>query len=61
MKVRINYCNNKYDIDLRFKPYSSLLFRLYDGATEQLDITFIPDTPVIKSYPEDFTAPWLVN
>lgn len=60
MTVRINYANRKYDIELRFEPYSSLLFRLQDGIAEQVNIRFMPDTPVIKNLPENFKAPWLV-
>jgi len=61
MTVRVNYGNNKYDVDLRFEPYSSLLYKLQEGNTEQIDISFMPAAPVIKEFPEDFTAPWLVK
>lgn len=60
MAVRVNYGNNKYDINLVFKPYSSLLYRLKDGKTEQMDIEFKPEIPRVKKLPDDFRAPWLV-
>ena len=61
MTVRVNYANNKYYLDLCFEPYSSLLYKLLDGKTEQIDISFIPSAPQIKMFTDDFSAPWLVK
>jgi hypothetical protein len=61
MTVRINYGNHRYDIDLSFEPYSSLLYKLSDGITEQIDISYIPATPFIKESPEDSSAAWLIR
>ena len=61
MKVSINYGNNKYDIDLRFEPYASLLYKLNNGKAERIDISFRPETPSVKHFPDNFKAPWLVN
>ncbi|MBN1387991.1 MAG: hypothetical protein JW965_06055 [Bacteroidales bacterium] len=61
MTVRVNYGNNKYYLDLRFEPYTSLLYSLIEGRAEQMDISFRPSTPVAKKFPEDFSAPWLIR
>ncbi len=61
MTVRVNYANNKYYLDLCFEPYSSLLYKLHNGKTEQVDISFIPSTPIKREFPDDFSAPWLVK
>jgi len=61
ISVRVNYANNKYYLDLRFEPYASLLYKLHDGKSEQINISFKPSAPEIKTFPEDFSAPWLVK
>ncbi|MBS0010520.1 MAG: hypothetical protein KFF49_03875 [Bacteroidales bacterium] len=61
IKVRVNYKNNKYDIDLRFEPYSSLLYKLTDGQTEEIKLSYRPQAPVVRSLPDNFPVPWLVN
>ena len=61
MTVRVNYANNKYYLDLCFEPYSSLLYKLHNGKSEQIDISFIPSSPIKREFPDDFSAPWLVK
>jgi len=61
IKLRLNYADRSYDINLEFKPYSSLLYRVKDGVVEELDIDFTPSSPGIKKMPPSYRAPWLVN
>ncbi|MDT8400574.1 MAG: glycosyl hydrolase [Bacteroidales bacterium] len=61
MELRLNYAGKSYDINLEYKPYSSLLYRLKDGVVEELDIAFSPPTPQVKKLPPAYRAPWLVN
>ncbi|MDX9812562.1 MAG: glycosyl hydrolase [Bacteroidales bacterium] len=58
--VKISHEGHTYEINLNFKPYQSLLYRLEGGRTEEIDIEFVPDTPVVKERPQDYRAPWLV-
>jgi len=57
----IHYKENIIDLDLEFKPYQSLLYKIENGKAEQIDIEFIPKTPVVKERPEGYKAPWLVH
>ncbi len=59
--VVLNYNGNKYEINLRFEPYQSLLYKLEKGKVEKIDITFIPKTPLIRELPADSEVPWLVK
>ena len=61
IELRLNYDGKSYDINLEYKPYSSLLYRLEDGAVEELDIEFSPSIPQVKKLPPSYRAPWLVN
>jgi len=60
-QVRVNYGNEKYDIDLKFEPYSSLLYLLNKGKIEQIDISYRPPVPRQGELPGDFDPPWLVK
>jgi len=59
--VTLNYQGESLDLHLVFEPYQSLLYKIKDGKAEQVDIRFIPSTPVVKPRPEGFKAPWLVD
>jgi len=58
--VKISFEGYSYQINLNFKPYQSLLYKLSGGVAEEIDIEFIPETPVVKERPADYRAPWLV-
>jgi hypothetical protein len=60
-QIKINYNGDVYDLTLEFKPYQSLLYKIENGKIEQIDITFVPETPVVKTRPADYVAPWLVK
>jgi hypothetical protein len=57
----VNYQGKTVELNLVFDPYQSLLYKIKDGKAEQVDIKFIPATPVIKKRPADYKAPWLVK
>jgi len=59
--VSINYNGITYNLTLTFEPYQSLLYKLENGKIEQIDIRFVPKTPVVKKRPDDYEAPWLVK
>lgn len=59
--VVITYNDKTYNLKLEFRPYQSVLYSLNGGKAEQIDIEFIPDTPVIKYRASDYEAPWLVK
>jgi hypothetical protein len=61
MNVILNLEGIKYPLELRFRPYQSLLYRIENGKAEAVDIEFDPKIPVIKERPAGFKAPWLVN
>ncbi|MBN2862499.1 MAG: hypothetical protein JXN62_05015 [Bacteroidales bacterium] len=61
MNISINPGSNKYDLELVFEPYQSLLYKIGGNKIEKIDIGFNPEIPVFKERPEDFEAPWLVN
>ncbi|OGU60647.1 MAG: hypothetical protein A2X64_07930 [Ignavibacteria bacterium GWF2_33_9] len=60
-KINIKYEGKDYDLTLEFKPYQSLLYKIENGKIEQIDITFVPETPIVKKRPADYVAPWLVK
>lgn len=59
--IIINWEGKEIDLNLEFRPYQSLLYRIENGKAEQIDIEFIPKTPVVKKRPADYQAPWLVR
>lgn len=59
--ISLNYDENNIDLNLIFEPYQSLLFKIENGKAEQIDIEFVPRTPVVKARPADYVAPWLVK
>jgi len=61
MPVTVNIDDISYNINLEFKPYQSLLYKLQNGKAEQIDIEFIPSTPSIRERPAGYEAPWLVR
>ncbi|NTV84035.1 MAG: hypothetical protein HGA23_07030 [Bacteroidales bacterium] len=56
----LHYNGKEFNFDLQFKPYQSLLYKLEHGKAEQIDIDFVPETPVVKERPEGYKAPWLL-
>jgi hypothetical protein len=60
LHITICYQQKKIALTLEFKPYQSLLFSIEKGKAKQEDISFVPATPVVKSRPADYKAPWLV-
>ncbi len=61
MKVNLNYRGKSYPVDLVFEPYQSLMYKIESGKIEKLDIGFVPKTPIVKSRPAGYKAPWLVE
>jgi hypothetical protein len=61
MPVTITFAGKSYNLNLMFKPYQSLLYKLQEGKAEQIDIEFIPSAPIIKERPDNLEAPWLVK
>ena len=59
--VKIEFNGDTYSLDLEFRPYQSLLYRLENGKAAPVDIEFIPKNPVKKERPVGFKAPWLVR
>lgn len=59
--VAVHFQGSKIDLNLVFEPYQSLLYKIENGRAEQVDIEFVPGTPVVKPRPADFKAPWLVE
>jgi hypothetical protein len=59
--VAVHFQGSKIGLNLVFKPYQSLLYKIENGKAEQVDIEFVPGTPVVKPRPEGFKAPWLVE
>jgi len=58
--IILYYLASEYALHLIYQPYQSLLFKLENGKAEQIDIEFVPATPVVKERPEGYKAPWLV-
>ncbi|MCO5250062.1 MAG: hypothetical protein M9949_01425 [Candidatus Kapabacteria bacterium] len=61
LPVKINYDGSDYEIELVFRPYQSLLYKIEDGKIENIDIQFRPSTPEIIYRPPNYEAPWLVK
>jgi hypothetical protein len=59
--VKIAFGGKSYDLNLEFKPFQSLLFKLENGSVEPVNIEFIPSTPTVRERPSGFKAPWLVK
>jgi hypothetical protein len=59
--IKINHDKKTYKVTLKFEPYQSLLYKIEKGKIEQIDIKFIPKTPVVKERPAGYEAPWLVK
>ncbi len=59
--VVVNYDGEKYEMNLRFEPYQSLLYKVEKGKVEKIDITFIPKIPLVRELPADNDARWLVK
>jgi hypothetical protein len=59
--VAVHFQGSKINLNLVFEPYQSLLYKIENGKAEQVDIEFVPGTPVVKPRPEGFKAPWLVE
>jgi hypothetical protein len=57
--IVINWLGTKTSLNLEFEPYQSLLYKIEKGEAEQIDIKFIPKTPVVRKRPVDYEAPWL--
>ena len=60
-QVNLNFGVKSYMLDLTFEPYQSLLYKIEKGKIEKIDIGFVPKTPVVKTRPADYVAPWLVK
>jgi hypothetical protein len=61
IKINLHYDGAQIDLNLVFKPYQSLLYKIENGKAEQIDIEFVPKIPVVRKRPEGYTAPWLVK
>jgi hypothetical protein len=61
LNVEINYTNKKYKLNLVFEPYQSLLFKIEHGKISQLNIEFVPKSPMVKKRSDNYVAPWLVK
>lgn len=60
-KFTVHYKGHVYPLNLVFKPFQSLLYKIGNGKAELMDIRFVPKTPEVKPRPADFKAPWLVE
>jgi hypothetical protein len=61
MNIKIIFKDQKYDLQLIFEPYQSLLFKLGNNKIENIEIKFNPEVPIVKSRPSDYIAPWLLK
>jgi len=59
--VTLMFSGITYPLDLDFKPYQSLLYKLQNGKAEQIDIEYVPPTPVVRVRASDYKAPWLIR
>jgi hypothetical protein len=59
--VNVNFMGKETTLNLTFEPYQSQLYKIEAGRAEQIDINYIPPTPVVKNRPKDYKAPWLVR
>jgi hypothetical protein len=53
--------DESYKLNLEFKPYQSLLYKLYKGTMEKINIEFVPSTPVSRKRVVGYEAPWLLK
>ncbi len=60
-RITVNWQGQEIPLTLKFEPYQSLLYKIENGKAEQIDIKFIPKTPVVRKRPEGYEAPWLVK
>ncbi len=60
-RIAVNWQGQEISLTLKFEPYQSLLYKIENGKAEQIDIKFIPKTPVVRKRPEGYEAPWLVK
>jgi hypothetical protein len=61
MEITLDCMGKTIEMNLVFKPYQSLLYKIENGVAESVDIEFIPKTPSVKHRPEGYKAPWLVD
>ncbi|MCX7737130.1 MAG: glycosyl hydrolase [Candidatus Kapabacteria bacterium] len=63
--MRLSFEFNKYPINhkfnLVFPPNQSKLIKITKDNFEEIEITFVPKTPIVKKRPENYEAPWLVK
>ncbi|MFO7620559.1 MAG: glycosyl hydrolase [Bacteroidales bacterium] len=59
--VELFFNGRKYSLNLEFRPYQSLLYRLKGRNAEKIDIEFVPPEPVKEPRPDGYIAPWLVR
>lgn len=59
--VTIMFDDESYKLNLEFKPYQSLLYKLYKGTMEKINIEFVPSTPVSRKRVVGYEAPWLLK
>ena len=55
----INFENRTHELTLAFEPYQSLAFVIDKQGAKPIDISYIPETPLVKKRPADFVPPWL--
>jgi hypothetical protein len=61
LKVKLNYNEKIYNLELVFEPYQSLMYKIEKEKIEKINIEFIPKTPVVQKRPDNYVAPWLVK
>lgn len=59
--ITVDYLGKEHKIDLFFRPYQSLLYRIGKNSIENIDISFIPSIPLVKKRAPGYEAPWLVD
>ena len=61
MGITLEWMGEKIDLDLVFRPYQSLLYKIEGGKAEAMDIYFDPAVPEVRQRPEGYQAPWLIH
>lgn len=61
INVQINLNGKSFPVELIFEPYQSLLYEITGERIKKIDISFVPEKPVVKHRPEGYEAPWLVR
>lgn len=61
LTAEIFFKGKSHHLELIFEPYQSLLYRISGREVEKIDISFIPEKPVVRKRPEGYEAPWLVQ